>query len=74
MKKSKIYDSLWCAVGYAFSCGLNTAAVCVMFSLKQFWPMLICLMCMIFTAYMSDNNFRDAKRILDKMKESKYEN
>lgn len=73
MKRSKIYDSLWCAVGYAFSCGLNTAAICAMFALKQFWPMLICFVCMIFTAEMADRNFRAVKRILDKMEESKNE-
>ena len=74
MKKAKIYNSLWYAVGYAFSCGLNTAATCAMFSIKQFWPMIICIVCMIFTACMADKNFRDVKRILDKTKELKDEN
>lgn len=73
MKKSKIHDSLWCAVGYAFSCGLNTAAVCALFVSKQFWPMLVCLICMIFTAWMADGHFRSAKNILDKMDVSKDE-
>ena len=68
MKKSKIHDSLWCAVGYAFSCGLNTAAVCALFVSKQFWPMLVCLICMIFTACMADEHFRAVKKILDKIK------
>ena len=66
-KKSKIFESLWCAVGYAFSCGLNVAATCAMFALKQFWPMLACLLCMIFTAWMADANFREVKKVLDKM-------
>ena len=73
MSKSKytVNDSLWSAVGYAFSCGLNVGAAVAMFSIKKFWPMVICIGLMIFTAWMADANFQDVKKVLDKQDKPK---